>query len=82
MEEPPSKWIKLDNETEKNAIEISKNQNKVSKIALDDFFPRFSHLTEQIFDQLEKTSLVKCREVSKSWQIYLDQQKIFQARII
>ena len=45
MEEPPRKWIKLNNETEKKAIEISKNQNQVPKIAFGDFFVRFSHLT-------------------------------------
>ena len=82
MEEPPSKWIELNNDTETKAIEISKIQNQVPKIALDDFFVRFSHLTEEIFDQLNKTSLAKCREVSKSWQIYLDQQKILQVKII
>ena len=82
MEEPPSKGIRLNNETEKEVTEISRNQNEVPKIALDDFFVRFSHLTEQIFDQLNKTSLAKCREASKSWQIYLDQQKILQVKII
>jgi hypothetical protein len=81
MEEPPSKGIKLNNEIE-IVIEISKNQNEVPKIALDDFFVRFSHLTEQIFDQLNRTSLAECREVGKSWQIYLDQQKILQVKII
>ena len=31
------------------------------------FYPGFPHITEQIFDRLDKVSLKSCRKVSKSW---------------
>ena len=46
------------------------------------FFTKFSHLTEKVFDQLDDKSLVNCRKVNKSWQNYLDNQKLLQIRII
>ena len=47
-------------------------------------FARFSHLTEDIFHQLDNQSLVKCRLVGKNWQDYIDNQcqKLLQIRII
>ena len=46
------------------------------------FFSRFSHVTENIFDQLDDKRLVMCRIVNKSWKSYLDNQKFLQIRII
>ena len=46
------------------------------------FFARFSHLTETIFDQLDKANLTKCREVSRQWQQYLDEKRFLQIRVI
>ena len=46
------------------------------------FFTKFSHLTEKVFDQLDDKSLVNCRIVNKSWQNYLENQKLLQIRII
>ena len=82
MEMPPNKRIKLDNDIEKSPGEITNNENESNLIVLEDFFDRFPHLTEEIFGHLKSTSLAKCREVSKIWQNYLDQQKLLQARII
>ena len=82
MEMPPNKRIKLDNDLEESSGEITNNENESNLIVLEDFFDRFPHLTEEIFDHLKNTSLAKCREVSKIWQNYLDQQKLLQARII
>ena len=49
---------------------------------MDIFLGRFPHIPEMIFGQLPDQSLAKCREVSKSWCNYLDQQKFFHVRMI
>ena len=41
---------------------------------------RFSHVTEQIFQQLENKDLAKCREVKKLWQKFIDEQKTIPLR--
>ena len=43
---------------------------------------RFSHLSEKILDSLNNKDLTKCRKVAKSWQSYLDKQKILHVRMI
>ena len=43
---------------------------------------RFPHLAEKIFAQLDNLSLAKCREVSKTWKSFLDQQKFLHIRCI
>ena len=55
---------------------------KVRQINLLDFFQRFDHITKQIFMQLDKKSLVNCREVSKSWQKYIDDKNFPWIQII
>ena len=42
----------------------------------------FSHITEQIFEQLDKKTVTKCREVSKSWQEFIDQKNFSWIRVI
>ena len=79
MEETPSKRLKLDISPPSKIVD---NQNKSKSVVLEDFFLKFPHLTEEIFDHLENTSLAECRKVSRSWQSYLDEQKILQVRII
>ena len=49
--------------------------NKSRKDQIEDTFLRFSHIGEQIFDQLDNKTLVKCREVSKPWQNLIDSAK-------
>ena len=49
--------------------------NKSRKDQIEDTFLRFSHIGEQIFDQLDNETLVKCREVSKPWQNLIDSAK-------
>ena len=43
---------------------------------------RFSHLSEKIFISLDNRSITKCREVSKFWKNYLDDQRFFEIRKI
>ena len=39
---------------------------------MQDILLRFPHLSEQIFQKLDKESLFKCREVTNSWQNVID----------
>ena len=39
---------------------------------MKDILHRFPHLSEQIFQKLDSESLLKCREVSNSWQNVID----------
>ena len=43
---------------------------------------RFQHLGEQIFNSLDNESLGNCKEVSRSWQNFLEGQKFLNTRII
>ena len=47
-----------------------------------DFYPRFCHITEQIFEQLDNVSICKCREVSTVWKDCIDNKNISWIRII
>ena len=49
--------------------------NKSRKDQIEDTFLRFSHIGEQILDQLDEENLVKCREVSRAWQNLIDSAK-------
>ena len=46
------------------------------------FYPRFPHISEQIFDHLDIKSLENCREVSKSWQNSIDNRNLLWNKII
>ena len=46
------------------------------------FHLRFSHITEQIFENLDSKSLKNCREVSKSWQICIDNRNILWNKMV
>ena len=43
---------------------------------------RFPHLSEMIFDHLDNQSLADCNIVSKTWSIYIGEQKFYAIRII
>ena len=43
---------------------------------------RFPHLSDMIFDNLDNQSLVNCKIVSKTWSIYITEQKFYGIRII
>ena len=46
------------------------------------FYPRFPHIPELIFEQLDDESLTDCREVSKSWQKCIDNKKFSWVHIV
>ena len=43
---------------------------------------RFPHLSDMIFDHLDNQSLINCKIVSKTWSIYIREQKFYGIRII
>ena len=49
---------------------------------LEETFWRFPHLAEQIFDEIDDQNLVKCREVNKWWQRFIDGPKILSMRVL
>ena len=49
---------------------------------MEEVFLRFTHLIEDISNNLDNESLVQCREVSKIWSHCLDQQKFLEIRKI
>ena len=67
-ENPPQKRIKT----------TSKDQSFLIGV----FFSRFSHLTEQIFDELDNVGLTNCSVICRQWQSYLEDKRFFQIRII
>ena len=43
---------------------------------MDMTFLRFPHLGQQIFEHLDSNMLAKCTEVNRSWQIFLNKEKL------
>ena len=46
------------------------------------FYPRFPHIAEQIFEQLDGKSLKNCREVAKLWQECIDDKNLLLIKIV
>ena len=49
---------------------------------LDEMMLRFPHIIQDVLEELDNKSLTKCREVSRSWCSFLDEQKFMNIRII
>ena len=49
---------------------------------MEEIFLRFPHLSEKIFDNLNNGSLSKSREINKSWNLYLSNEKWYEIRIL
>ena len=45
-------------------------------ISMETYFERYSHISLQIFEQLDDESLNNCREVSKLWKDYIDDKNM------
>ena len=57
---------------------ISEPQNDIFSMLLNPmvFNARFLHITEKIFKKMDIKTLKNCRQVSKSWQEFIDNQNI------
>ena len=49
---------------------------------MEDFFERFPHIIEKIFETLDDKSLTTCREVSTTWQKFIDERNLSWIRIV
>ena len=49
---------------------------------MDELFERFPHIGKQIFEEMDNKNLTECREVCKSWQTFIDNEKITWNRIL
>jgi hypothetical protein len=49
---------------------------------MEDLFLRFPHLSEGIFCKMPNARLLKLKEVSRSWNEYMVDQKLLEIRII
>ena len=46
------------------------------------FFERFPHLNQLILSELDNQSLVTCKEVDKTWNKFIDSQKLLWIRMM
>jgi hypothetical protein len=67
----------LEAENDVEAIELEIEVVK-RKSCIEETFWRFPHIGEQIFDELEDTTLTKCLEINKWWQKIIIDRKIRQ----
>ena len=57
-------------------------RSKQQAFPMEVIFSRFSHLTEQIFDNLDNVCLTNCTQVSRRWQSYLENKRFLGIRMI
>ena len=71
----------LEAENNVEAIELEIEVVK-RKGCIEETFWRFPHIGEQIFEELEDTSLSKCLEINRWWQIIIIEKKIRQFNLL
>ena len=49
---------------------------------MEELLLRFSHLGINIFDSLESKDIANCRNVSRTWNSFIEEQKFYWLRII
>ena len=49
---------------------------------MEEVLLRFGHIGDQIFDELDSQTVVKCGFVGRSWNLFLDQGKVRPFHII
>ena len=67
--------LEAENDVEAIQLEIEIVKRKG---CIEETFWRFPHIGEQIFEELDETSLFKCLEINKWWQKIIQQRKIRQ----
>ena len=60
----------------------SKRRSLTYKKIQIDMLMRLPHIGKQIFDSVDNSSLLKCKETSRSWYDFIDEQKFSWVRII
>ena len=49
---------------------------------MEEVILRFGHIGKQIFEQLDRETFTNCRSVSKSWQTFVDNERISSFQVI
>ena len=49
---------------------------------MEELLLRFEHIGKQIFASLDNGNLAKCRETGRSWQNFIDNEKLPWIRIV
>ena len=73
---------KDDSKSQKKKKKTEIDRSKNDQITIEEIFARFPHLSEAIFVRLDDRSLASCREVNKTWQEFVDSQRIYWIRKI
>ena len=60
----------------------SKKKSLTYKKIQIDMLMRLPHIGKQIFDSVDNSSLLKCKETSRTWYDFIDEQKFSWVRII
>ena len=66
----------------KNPKLSAQEKTEIFQPKMEELIMRFPHLAEKIFGSLENKSLTTCREVSKSWNNFVQRKKFFLIRVI
>ena len=73
---------KDDSKSQKKKKKTETDRSENVQITIEEIFARFPHLSEAIFVRLDDRSLASCREVNKTWQEFVDCQRIYWIRKI
>ena len=49
--------------------------------SIEEVICRFPHISEQIFEELEDSSLARCRETNRLWQGFMNNETFYKKRI-
>ena len=69
-------------DNQKISMEVIENKMDLSILNPMIFQPRFQHITEQMFKNMDKETLKGCRVVSKLWQECIDDKNLLWNKII
>ena len=83
--------VKIEPLSEGNHVEVNSkierskpgSKNKALQISnMEVMILRFPHLAEQICQELGNQDLIKCKEMSRSWKKFIEDEKLYWSRII
>ena len=63
-------------------MEFEGNDMEIPLLNPMNFYLRFPHIAEQIFQNMDKDSLKTCRLLSKSWLEYMDNRNLLWKKIV
>ena len=73
---------KIYDSAENSVEESGQKKIKIEPLNPMVFYPRFKHIVEKIFANLDSKSLSNCREIAKSWQECIDNKNLLWLAIV